>query len=101
MQPGLIGLENINPDNLLRSRRKQNRVHEYRQLFLECRKHKVITYAGYILGFPNDTPERIFRDIKTVQDELPVDVLEFFILTPLPGSRTTRTTRPGCGWTPT
>ncbi len=81
-----IGLENINPDNLLAVKKKQNRVHEYRQLFLEFRKHKVITYAGYILGFPNDTPERIFRDIKTVQDELPVDVLEFFILTPLPGS---------------
>jgi hypothetical protein len=81
-----IGLENINPDNLLAAKKKQNRVHEYRQLFLEWRKHKVITYAGYILGFPNDTPERVARDIATVQRELPVDLLEFFILTPLPGS---------------
>ena len=81
-----IGLENINPDNLLAVKKKQNRVHEYRQLLLEWRKHKVITYAGYILGFPNDTPERIARDIKTVQEELPVDVLEFLVLTPLPGS---------------
>jgi hypothetical protein len=81
-----IGLENINPDNLLAAKKKQNRVHEYRQLFLEWRKHRVITYAGYILGFPNDTPERIARDIATVQRELPVDLLEFFILTPLPGS---------------
>jgi len=81
-----IGLENINPDNLISAKKKQNRVHEYRQLFLEWRKHKVITYAGYILGFPNDTPERIARDIATVQRELPVDLLEFFILTPLPGS---------------
>jgi len=81
-----IGLENINPDNLLAAKKKQNRVHEYRQLFLDWRKHKVITYAGYILGFPSDTPERIARDIATVQRELPVDLLEFFILTPLPGS---------------
>jgi radical SAM superfamily enzyme YgiQ (UPF0313 family) len=81
-----IGLENINPDNLLAAKKKQNRVHEYRQLFLDWRKHKVITYAGYILGFPNDTPERVARDIATVQRELPVDLLEFFILTPLPGS---------------
>jgi tRNA A37 methylthiotransferase MiaB len=81
-----VGLENINPDNLQAVKKKQNRVHEYRQLFLEWRKHKVITYAGYILGFPNDTPERIARDIRTVQEELPVDLLEFFILTPLPGS---------------
>jgi hypothetical protein len=81
-----IGLENINPDNLLAVKKKQNRVHEYRQLFLEWRKHGVITYAGYILGFPNDTPERLERDIETVKNELSVDVLEFFVLTPLPGS---------------
>jgi hypothetical protein len=81
-----IGLENINPDNLLAAKKKQNRVHEYRDLFLAWRRHKVITYAGYIIGFPNDTPERLARDIETVQNELSVDLLEFFILTPLPGS---------------
>jgi hypothetical protein len=81
-----VGLENINPDNLLAAKKKQNRVHEYRDLFLAWRRHKVITYAGYIIGFPNDTPERLARDIKTVQDELAIDLLEFFILTPLPGS---------------
>ncbi len=46
----------------------------------------VITYCGYILGFPNDTPERIVRDIEVVKRELPIDLLEFFFLTPLPGS---------------
>jgi radical SAM superfamily enzyme YgiQ (UPF0313 family) len=81
-----IGLENINPDNLLSAKKKQNRVAEYRQMFHAWRAQRVITYAGYILGFPGDTPERIARDIRTVQRELPVDLLEFFILTPLPGS---------------
>src|SRR5271166_1166300 len=55
-------------------------------MFLAWRAQRVITYAGYILGFPGDTPERIAHDIRTVQRELPVDLLEFFILTPLPGS---------------
>ncbi len=81
-----IGLENINPDNLLQAKKKQNRVHEYRRMFHAWRAQRVITYAGYILGFPGDTPERIAEDIRTVQRELPVDLLEFFILTPLPGS---------------
>jgi hypothetical protein len=81
-----IGLENINPDNLLQAKKKQNRVHEYRAMFLAWRARGVITYAGYILGFPGDTPQRIAQDIATVQRELPVDLLEFFILTPLPGS---------------
>ncbi len=81
-----IGLENINPDNLLSAKKRQNRVHEYRQMFHAWRAQRVITYAGYILGFPGDTPQRIAEDIRTVQRELPVDLLEFFILTPLPGS---------------
>jgi hypothetical protein len=46
----------------------------------------VITYAGYILGFPNDTYESIMHDIDVIKRELPVDLLEFFYLTPLPGS---------------
>ena len=81
-----IGLENVNPDNLLEAKKKQNRIHEYRTLFLKWREQGVITYAGYILGFPGDTPERVARDIRTVQEELSLDLCEFFILTPLPGS---------------
>ncbi|HME20621.1 MAG TPA: hypothetical protein VKI44_04535 [Acetobacteraceae bacterium] len=45
----------------------------------------MMTYAGYILGFPSDTLESIIRDIETIQRELPIDLLEFMILTPLPG----------------
>ena len=50
------------------------------------RKQKVMTWAGYILGFPTDTPESIARDIEIIKKELPIDILEFFCLTPLPGS---------------
>jgi hypothetical protein len=46
----------------------------------------VVTYCGYILGFPGDRPESVLRDIEIIKEELPVDLLEFFCLTPLPGS---------------
>src|SRR5262245_62635585 len=46
----------------------------------------IFVYAGYILGFPGDTPESIRRDIAIIQRELALDMLEFNILTPLPGS---------------
>jgi hypothetical protein len=55
-------------------------------LLLAWKSIGAVTYAGYILGFPTDTPETIKRDIAVVQKELPVDMMEFFILTPLPGS---------------
>ena len=43
-------------------------------------------FAGYIIGFPSDTPESVMRDIETIQRELPIDLLEPHCLTPLPGS---------------
>ena len=45
-----------------------------------------MTWAGFIIGFPTDTPESIARDIDIIKKELPLDILEFFCLTPLPGS---------------
>lgn len=81
-----IGLENINPDNLMAAKKRQNKITEYRRMLLDWKHQGIITYAGYILGFPNDTPESIRRDIGIIQRELPLDILEFFFLTPLPGS---------------
>lgn len=81
-----IGLENINPDSLLGASKRQNKITDYRAMLLEWKKAGVITYCGYILGFPGDTKESIIRDIGIIQKELPVDLLEFFYLTPLPGS---------------
>ena len=81
-----IGLENINPDNLAAAHKRQNKITEYRKMLLAWKQAKVLTYCGYILGFPNDTPESILHDIRVIQKELPVDLLEFFYLTPLPGS---------------
>ena len=81
-----IGLENINPDNLMAAKKRQNKIWEYRQMLQEWKRNNVMTYAGYILGFPDDTPEKIRRDIEIIKRELPIDLLEFFFLTPLPGS---------------
>ena len=81
-----LGLENINPESLMGAKKRQNKIWEYRDMLLAWRKQHVMTYAGYILGFPTDTPESIARDIEIIKKELPVDILEFFYLTPLPGS---------------
>jgi radical SAM superfamily enzyme YgiQ (UPF0313 family) len=81
-----IGLENINPDSLLGAKKRQNKITEYRKMLLAWKDVGALTYCGYILGFPSDTPESIQRDIKIIQHELPIDLLEFFYLTPLPGS---------------
>jgi hypothetical protein len=81
-----LALESINPQNLASAKKRQNKITEYRQMLLAWKQAGVITYAGYILGFPHDTPESIAEDIAIIQKELPLDILEFFCLTPLPGS---------------
>ncbi len=81
-----IGLENINPDNLAAAKKKQNKITEYRKMLLAWKQQGIITFAGYIVGMPADTPATIARDIGIIQSELPIDFLEFTCLTPLPGS---------------
>ncbi|MDH3446276.1 MAG: radical SAM protein, partial [Deltaproteobacteria bacterium] len=82
-----LGLESINPDSLKGASKNQNRITEYRTMLLAWRRAGIITYAGYIIGFPADTAQSIERDIRIMQRELPIDMLEFFMLTPLPGSQ--------------
>ena len=82
-----IGLESINPESLEGSRKHQNKITEYRSMLQAWHRVGALTLAGLILGFPTDTPESITRDIRIIQKELPVDLLYFFILTPLPGSQ--------------
>lgn len=81
-----IGLENINPDSLMGAKKRQNKITDYRQMLLAWKQVGIVTYCGYILGFPGDTRESIVHDIEVIKKELPVDLLEFFYLTPLPGS---------------
>jgi radical SAM superfamily enzyme YgiQ (UPF0313 family) len=87
VQRVFIGLESIHPEALVGSRKNQNKITEYRAMLQEWHRVGALTIAGYILGFPGDTPESILRDVRIIQRELPVDLLEFFILTPLPGSQ--------------
>ena len=86
-----IGLENINPESLAGTKKRQNKIWEYRDMLQAWKRAGVMTWAGYILGFPTDTPESIARDIETIKRELPIDILEFFFLTPLPGSEDHKT----------
>jgi hypothetical protein len=81
-----IGLENINPDNLIAAKKRQNKITDYREMLQKWRDHGAITCAGYIIGFPGDSKESILRDIEIIKHELPLDILELFFLTPLPGS---------------
>src|SRR5581483_8886983 len=87
VQRVFLGIESINPESLVGARKRQNKITEYRRMLQEWHRVGALTIAGYILGFPTDTEDGILRDVGIIQRELPIDLLEFFILTPLPGSQ--------------
>jgi hypothetical protein len=93
-----IGLENINPDNLLAAKKRQNKITEYREMLQQWHAAGVFTWVGYITGFPADTRESLLRDIEIIKNELPVDMLEIFVLTPLPGSEDHRNLLQAGAW---
>jgi len=93
-----IGLENINPDSLIGAKKRQNKITDYRAMLQAWKRLGIITTAGYIIGFPNDTKETVKRDIEIIKRELPVDILEFFMLTPLPGSEDHQTLHKNSAW---
>jgi radical SAM superfamily enzyme YgiQ (UPF0313 family) len=82
-----IGLESIHKDNLLSAGKPQNKIDEYRRMLLQWKQAGITVFAGYIIGFPGDTPESVLLDVAMIQREMPVDLVEFHCLTPLPGSR--------------
>ncbi|MEZ5582215.1 MAG: radical SAM protein [Candidatus Competibacteraceae bacterium] len=81
-----IGVESVNSDNLRQISKRQNRVERYQEMFQAWRKAGIHVQAGYILGFPGDTPDSIAHDVAYLLDEVGFDDVMFFYLTPLPGS---------------
>ncbi|MBF0187894.1 MAG: radical SAM protein [Magnetococcales bacterium] len=81
-----IGIESVRSDNLQDAAKKQNLRADLAEMAMTWRRAGVIIYAAYIIGFPHDTPERIAEDVRYLQREVRFDILEFFSLTPLPGS---------------
>jgi radical SAM superfamily enzyme YgiQ (UPF0313 family) len=62
-----IGLETINAANLLHAKKRQNKIADYRRMLQAWRSAGIITFCGYILGFPNDTVESILHDIDVIK----------------------------------
>ncbi len=82
-----VGMESVNLDNLKAVGKSQNNLEDYRSLIGAYRAAEITVHAGYILGLPFDTPESLRRDVRCLMEDIEVDQVSFFILTPLPGSR--------------
>jgi len=86
-----IGLESVRADNIAAASKGQNKIRQMRDMVMAWKQAGIAVLAGYIVGFPNDTPERLAEDIRQLQEVVPVDYVEFFILAPQIGSQDHKT----------
>ena len=70
-----------------RAKKRQNKITEYREMLLAWKAHGVHHLCRLYPRLPGrHAGDRSVRDIEIIKRELPLDMLEFFFLTPLPGS---------------
>ena len=80
-----MGVETVRQETLNATRKRQNKVKDYSDMCARYHEVGITCHAGYILGFPTDTPSTIAEDIETLKT-IGFDIVSFFMLTPLPGS---------------
>jgi radical SAM superfamily enzyme YgiQ (UPF0313 family) len=80
------GIESLTQGDLKGVSKNQNNVTDYIQFVKEAHAHNIQIHAGFIIGFPSDTPESIKRAAQELHN-IGFAQVSFFILTPIPGSR--------------
>ncbi|WP_200284038.1 B12-binding domain-containing radical SAM protein [Rhabdochromatium marinum] len=81
-----IGVESVNEEKLRQIDKPQNQVRQYPEMLRAWRNAGIHVQVGYILGFAEDDPVSMARDVAYLLDEVGFDDVMFFNLTPLPGS---------------
>jgi hypothetical protein len=79
-------LESLGAESPPNAEKESSKVAEYRKMLQAWKRAGAIVFAGYTIGLPGETPESVMRDVRTMQQELAIDLLEPHCLTPLPGS---------------
>jgi radical SAM superfamily enzyme YgiQ (UPF0313 family) len=81
----LIGFESISQKSLNGINKKNNKVLDYLPVVKKIKKLGMVIVGTFIFGFDDDTPD-IFENTIDMIYEMELDMAEFHILTPFPGT---------------
>jgi radical SAM superfamily enzyme YgiQ (UPF0313 family) len=81
----LIGFESVYQTTLDMVGKKTNTVVDYAQAVRNIHSNRMAVIGDFIFGFDTDTPE-VFEKTLSVIKDLDIDVADFSILTPFPGT---------------
>jgi radical SAM superfamily enzyme YgiQ (UPF0313 family) len=80
-----IGFESISQKSLDGVKKKVNKVEEYASIIKKIKSYGMVTVGSFVFGFDGDTPN-IFDDTLHAINEWGLEMAEFHILTPFPGT---------------
>jgi len=81
----LVGFESICQNTLQMIGKTTNTVDRYTQAIRNIHMNHIAVIGDFMFGFDTDTPEVFEKTLKTIK-ELQIDVADFSILTPFPGT---------------
>lgn len=81
-----IGIESISQKNLAQMRKSFNKVSQYKESFKKIQDAGISIFGSFIFGLDEDD-ERVFKDTVRFAIDVKLDAANFYILTPLPGTK--------------
>ncbi len=81
----IIGFESISQQTLSDMGKKTNKVKEFKHAIKNIHENKMAVIGYFVFGFDNDKKD-VFKNTLKVIKELEIDVADFCILTPFPGT---------------
>jgi len=81
----LIGFESVDQETIEYIGKRSNKVQEYKKAVENIHKNKMAVIGSFIFGFDTDK-KNVFEQTLKIIDELKIDVVDFCILTPIPGT---------------
>jgi radical SAM superfamily enzyme YgiQ (UPF0313 family) len=81
----LVGFESICQNTLQAIGKTTNTVDEYAQAIRNIHQNHIAVIGDFMFGLDTDTPD-VFEKTLTVVKDLKIDVVDFSILTPFPGT---------------
>lgn len=81
----LIGFESITQETITQAGKKTNKIEKYSKAVKNIHKNKMAVIGDFMFGFDNDT-KKVFDETLKAINKLKIDVADFSILTPFPGT---------------
>ncbi len=80
-----LGMESLHEESLKAVRKRHNKVHRYRELFMDLKERGILTFAGVMIALDEDTPE-YYETLPDRLEQVDPSAIFLSIAIPIPGT---------------